>query len=419
MLTLDQARKKATTYLGKVASHEDPQDEADQRRASSTVKEVVEVYIEQHAKKKKRSWKEDQSRLKRFLLPEFGTRLAPSLVSADMEKLHSTIGADYPYAANRFLENVRKVFNWARVAGLVPKDHLNPAVGSVKFPERKRKRFLTTVEMPRFIASLEQEDSEYAKHGIWLLLLLGVRSIELLKAKWEDIDWDMGTLFIGLTKNGEPLLAPISEAAMARLKMIPRMAGNPYILCGRKSGRYLSELGTALKRVMKRAGIENLRIHDLRRTVGSWLAQNGHTLHLIGDVLNHRDPKTTAGYAYFQTQQRRDALSGHGERVLTLAAPHLRAPTAPTSVSAATLLPPEDVGQIVSANAEASRHRHYFKRETLYDLVWMAPVSEIARRLGVSDVGLAKLCRRASIPLPGRGYWGRVESGQQIGRAHV
>jgi integrase len=82
----------------------------------------------------------------------------------------------------------------------------------------------------------------------------------------------MGTLFIGGTKNGEPLLAPISEAAMERFKVIPRMSDNPYVICGRLPGQYLRSLGTALKRTLKRAGLVNLRIHDLRRTVGSWLA---------------------------------------------------------------------------------------------------------------------------------------------------
>jgi integrase len=130
-----------------------------------------------------------------------------------------------------------------------------------------------------------------------------------------DLNWDMRTLFVGLTKNGEPLLAPLSEAALARLRVIPRMASNPHIICGRDPGKHLSGLGRALTRVLKRAGLENIRIHDLRRTVGSWLAQDGKSLHLIGDVLNHRDPKTTAGYAYFQTQQRRDAR-GHAIRNL-------------------------------------------------------------------------------------------------------
>jgi hypothetical protein len=63
------------------------------------------------------------------------------------------------------------------------------------------------------------------------------------------------------------------------------------------------------------------------------------------------------------------------------------------------------------------RHRHYFRREALYELVWTAPVAEVAKRLGVSDVALAKLCRRAGIPIPGRGYWQRTEAGQPIGPA--
>ena len=171
------------------------------------------------------------------------------------------------------------------------------------FPERTRKRFVTTVEMPRLLQGLEQEDNDHARHGIWLLLPMGLRSNELLKAKWEDIEWDMGTLFIGLTESGEPLLAPISDAAMDRLRVMPRISDNPYIICGRLPGQYLRSLGDPFRRALKRAGLVNLRIHDLRRTVGSWLAQDGRSLHLIGDVLNHRDPKTTAGYAYFQTQQ--------------------------------------------------------------------------------------------------------------------
>ena len=424
-LTLDQARKKAMGYLGKAANQEDPLEEKDQQRQLKTVGELCEAYVENYAKKKKKNWKEDESYLKRLILPKFSSRLVVGIVSADIEPIHSEVGGVHPYAANRILEVVRKMYNWGKVAGLVPKDHLTPTVGIVRFRERKRKRFITTAEMPRFIQALEQEENDYARHGIWLLLLMGVRCNELLKAKWVDIDWDMGTLFVGLTKNGEPLLAPLSDAAVERLKVIPRIANNPHIICGRDPGKHLSDLGPALKRALKRAGMENVRIHDLRRTVGSWLAQAGRSLHLIGDVLNHRDPKTTAGYAYFQTQQRREALTGHGERVLALGGAHMRA-AGPPIVSASGLLSseanqalplsPADVTTAVSLTARSESQSHYFKRETLYGLVWTAPVLEVAGRLGVSDVALAKLCRRANIPTPARGYWARTESGQQIPR---
>jgi integrase len=413
-LSLDQARKKAMTYLAKAANYEDPQSHIDKQRELKSIDELCEAYVEGHAKRKKITWKNDVSILNRFILSKLSGRLAVSLVAADLEAIHSEIGTAHPYAANDLLSIVRKMFNWGKVAGLIPRDHPNITAGIVRFPERTRKRFITTVEMPRFIQALEQDENDYARHGIWLLLLMGLRSNELLKAKWEDVDWDMGTLFIGLTKNGEPLLTPISEAAMDRLKIIPRVSDNPYIICGRKRGQHLGCFGYAFARTLKRAGIVNLRIHDLRRTVGSWLAQSGQSLHLIGNVLNHRDPKTTAGYAYFQTQQRRDALSGHGHKVLALAPPELRTPSAPTGVSAGVLLPGRDATPILATPNSAALYRHYFRRDELYNLVWTSPVSEVAVRLGVSDVALAKLCRRAGIPIPGRGYWQRVEAGRAI-----
>lgn len=412
-MSLDQARKKAMTYLAKAANQEDPQSNRDAQRELKTIDELCEAYIEGHAKKKKKTWKADQSCLKRYVLSKLSGRLAVSLVTADIEAIHSQLGADHPYGANNLLKVIRKMFNWAKVAGFVPRDHPNLVAGIVRFPERSRKRFITTVEMPLFLRALEQEDNDYARHGIWMLLLMGLRCNELLKAKWEDIDWDMGTLFIGLTKNGEPLLAPISEAAMERFRIIPRMSNNPYIICGRRPGKHLHSLGDAFHRTLKRAGLVNLRIHDLRRTVGSWLAQDGRSLHLIGDVLNHRDPKTTAGYAYFQTQQRRDALTGHGNRVLALAPSEMRRPTAPTGVSAGMLLPAAVDTPIATPNS-STHYRHYFRREDLYNLVWTSPVSEVAVRLGVSDVALAKLCHRAEIPIPGRGYWQRAEAGQAV-----
>jgi hypothetical protein len=85
---------------------------------------------------------------------------------------------------------------------------------------------------------------------------------------------------------------------------------------------------------------------------------------------------------------------------------------APKALSAESLLPLQNVRE--NGSSHCVLHRHYFKREALYELVWTAPVSEIAKRLGVSDVGLAKLCRRAAIPIPVRGHWARIESGQHI-----
>jgi len=418
VLTLDQARKKAMAYLGKVASNEDPQSESDRLRTLRTIEELCTGYITHHAKPKKKTWKEDESALRRRVLPKLKTQLAVTIATQDIEAIHAEVGARYPGAANILLGIIRKMFNWGRIAGFVPKNHANPACGIVMFPSRKRRRFITIAEMPRFIEALEQEDSDYARYAIWLLLLTGLRCNELLGARWENVDWDHGTLFVGLTKNGEPLLAPLTDAALEQLRAIPRIDGNPYIICGKKPARHLTGVGVPLRRILKRAGLENIRVHDLRRTVGSWLAQNGMSLHLIGQVLNHKDAKTTAGYAYFQTQQRRDALAAHGEKIFRLSPAHLRRPQPPATTEVNTVLAPE----LYKANADSSvtapiaRRAHYLRREALYELVWTAPVSEIAGHLHVSDVALAKLCRRAGVPTPPRGYWSRIGAGQCLGK---
>lgn len=125
-----------------------------------TVKKLAEVYIENYAKLKKRSWKEDQSLLKRLLIPALGTRLAITVTTADIQQIHTEKGATHPGTANNFLVVARKLFNWAPTARHLPKGHTNPVVGITGFPKRKRRRFLTTAEMPRFIQALEQEDSE-------------------------------------------------------------------------------------------------------------------------------------------------------------------------------------------------------------------------------------------------------------------
>ena len=162
-------------------------------------------------------------------------------------------------------------------------------------------------------------------------------------------------------------------------------------------------LTDARSRIRTAAGLSDLRIHDLRRTVGSWLVRDGASLHLVGSVLNHKDQKTTAGYAYFQTKERHKALDKHGRNVVDFAA---RLPAASADARLPLRAP--------SADLPPSRGPlHSFTREALYNLVWLEPTRTVSRRLGISDVGLAKACKRSNIPTPDRGYWARVAAGQE------
>jgi integrase len=406
VLTLEHARKKARVYLGKVCEGEDPQDTKMEDRAACTVKVLAQTYIDRHAKPKKSSWRKDASQLRRYLIPKLGTRLAYAVTSADIAKLHSEIGSKAPYVANHFVAVIKKMYNVGKIWGLITPEMLNPAAGIDLFPVHKRRRYVMPAEMPALAAALDADMNDYASHALWLLLLTGLRRSEVLGAKWSDVDWDRRTLHIGKTKNGEPLLATLSTQAIARLDRIPRQEGNEYIICGKLPGQPLMYIDSAWRRMLKGANLKNLRIHDLRRTVGSWLVQDGASLHLVGDVLNHRDYKTTTGYAYFQTQQRERALEQHGANVLAAAA----ATPSDTvrSQSAADQHPPEGCGLPTVMKVQR------ITRDALYVRVWSEPITRIASKLGISDVGLAKACRRANIPVPERGYWARVAAGQNV-----
>ena len=144
--------------------------------------------------------------------------------------------------------------------------------------------------------------------------------------------------------------------------------------------------------------------------MGSWLVQHGESLHLVGAVLNHKDAKTTEGYAYFQTQQRSRALTAHGENILAFAPTILNRSEPAQNLQYSAVLSEK----LPSLENPQDRGVHYVTREYLHQLVWESPVSEVASRFGVSDVGLAKACRRAAVPIPPRGYWAKLEAGKWI-----
>jgi hypothetical protein len=188
--------------------------------------------------------------------------------------------------------------------------------------------------------------------------------------------------------------------------MIPKSADNPHIICGEIPGKPLVYLDAMWRRIRKRTGFHDLRIHDLRRTVGSWLVRDGASLHLVGAVLNHKDQKTTAGYVYFQTEDRQKALDRHGQALVQVARDGSR-----------RLL---DDAPAVNASQEVEANRlprvHRISPKDLYELIWSEPTTILAQRFGISDVGLAKVCRRSDIPAPPRGYWAKIAAGDSIQR---
>ena len=316
VLTLDQARTKARAELAKVETEGADPLEARQREAQGeTMRDLCAAYMERHGNGKK-SGAADLRRITQHILPAWGSMKARAVKRADVAALHRKIGTRAPYEANRTLALLSKMFSLADRWGFVPEGHPNPARDIDRFKEQKRDRWVTPEELPRLAQAINEEPNESARFALWLYLLTGARKTELLTARWEHIDWTRAELKLPDTKAGRVHYLPLSGPALALLREIPRVEGNPFVLPGKLAGAHLVNISKPWNRVRAAAGVEDVRLHDLRRTVGSWLAQAGNSLHLIGRVLNHSNQSTTAVYARFGEDSVRAALEQHGARIM-------------------------------------------------------------------------------------------------------
>jgi len=314
-ITVDQARRMAQKHTADILDGKDPLESRRQTRLGETLRNLTDAYIEQHAKVRKKTWREDKRRIDLYLLPALGNRKIQAVTRPEVAALHRRVGRTSPYEANRLLALLSVMFEFAIKHGLRDEASGNPAKHIEKFPETKRDRWITREELPRVAAAIDQEASEYVRAAFWLYLLTGARKSEVLTMRWSDLDLTRNEWRLPTTKAGRTHYIPLSDPVVDRLNKLQRQEGNPYVICGHKAGSHLVNISKAWQRVRKAAGVEDARLHDLRRTVGSWLAQSGKSLHLIGKVLNHSNASTTQIYARFAQDQVRSALDEHASQL--------------------------------------------------------------------------------------------------------
>jgi integrase len=365
VLTVDQATAKARTLLGDVIEGADPADERQQARAAPTVRNFATAYMDRYAKPKKRSWRADQQMLDAYVLPAFGNRKLEEITRADVALFHHEMGQETPIQANRVLALLSTMFNLAEDWGFVPEGHPNPARvrRGQKFKERSRDRWISPDELPRLVEAIDAEANPVVRAAIRLYLLTGLRRNELLNLRWRDIDLERLEIKIPDTKAGRPHIVAITPTAEAILRSLPRGIGRAPVFPGEDPAKPLVNLNKPWLRIRarfwlaanperepelrrraeidvanrqkhapksdaaveghlialaqeeaKREG-EDIRLHDLRRTVGSWLAMDGASLPLIGKVLNHSNPSTTQVYARIAEDAARDALERHDAKI--------------------------------------------------------------------------------------------------------
>ena len=321
-LTLEQARKLAAAQIGAIAQGDDPAQIRQDRLHEPTFGDLTEQYLERHAPRK-RSGRDDHAML-HTQLNVFRTRKLTDLTRNDVAHLHAKVGANAPYRANRVVALLRKMFNLARDWGLYHGE--NPATRIQMFREDARDRFVQPDELPRLFQAIAEESDPSVRAVVLTALLTGARRTEVLTMRWDDVSLTRAEWRIPHTKAGRPHLLPLPHALVVTLRALPRVEGNPYVFVGQNGVGHLHDMKRAWDRIRLAAGIQDVRFHDLRRTVGSWLAGSGESLSLIGKVLNHRDVSTTAIYARLNLDSVRQALERHATKLLAATAPP-RTPT--------------------------------------------------------------------------------------------
>ena len=304
-------------HVGAIAQGTDPAQVRQDRLHEPTFADLTAQYLERHAPRK-RSARDDRGMLNTHLAV-FRTRKLTDLNRNDVARLHAQVGETAPYRANRLVALLRKMFNLARDWGLYAGE--NPATRIQMFREESRDRFVQPEELPRLFQAITEEADPAVRAVVLTALLTGARRTEVLTMQWNDVSLTRAEWRIPHTKAGRPHLLPMPHALVTLLRSLPKMDGNPYVFPGLDGVGHLQNMKRAWDRIRVKAGIRDVRFHDLRRTVGSWLAGSGESLSLIGKVLNHRDVSTTAIYARLNLDPVRQALERNASKMLEAAAP--------------------------------------------------------------------------------------------------
>jgi integrase len=322
VLTCEQARSRAITIIAATKNGEDPAARRDADRQAITVRELADRFDKEHIaiRLKPSTAKGYHRMLERVIIPALGRHRVTEVTRADVAKVHHDL-RHIPYDANRSLEIISKMFNLAEMWGLRP-DGSNPRKHIKKYPEEKRERFLSRAELQRVgvvLREMEEEGIElpFSIAAIRLLMLTGCRLGEIMTLQWENVDIPGKALRLPDSKTGAKMVH-LGQPAVEVLEKIERVEGNPWVIVGTKPGARLTDLQPFWQRVRARAGLKDVRIHDLRHTFASTAVASGQGLPMIGKLLGHTQVQKTARYAHLAADPIKLAANKVSAEIATL-----------------------------------------------------------------------------------------------------
>jgi integrase len=361
------ARARAEDLLALVRAGKDPAELRDNERETPTMAQLGARFLDDHVrpKLKPRTAEEYERLIDKDITPALGRIKVDKIGRGEVARFHASLKAT-PRKANHALAVLSKMLSWAVDQGLRP-ELPNPCLRVVKNKERKHERFLSGDELARLGEVLRAAEARIAvadaanerlqelrrlKHNarirgdrptvaaltreidgigaevkatgqsasapaiaaIRLLIFTGARLSEIMTAEWSWVDLERGTLRLPDSKTGAKTIH-LNAAARAVLAGIKRIEGNPYVITGHKHGTHAVNLEKPWQAVRKAAGLEDVRLHDLRHSFASVGAAGGLSLPLVGALLGHSQPATTARYAHLGTDPVRDAAEAIGTRL--------------------------------------------------------------------------------------------------------
>ena len=300
-ITADEARAAALEILAQAKKGIDPRD-ADAKREAEPVmadlgRRFLEEYVPVHCKPSTQG--EYRRSVELFIDPAIGEMRIAGVERKDIAKLHFDL-RDKPYQANRTLGVLSKMFSLAEIWGLRP-DGSNPCRHVKRYKESKRERFLSPEETERLGEVLAEAESEMlsAVAAFRLLLLTGCRLSEIQFLRWEYVRDDCVELPDAKTGGR---VVPLGPEARAVLAALPREEDNPWVISGKKPGTHLTDLQRPWRRIRERAGLEDVRIHDLRHSYASRALALGESLTMIGKLLGQTETYGDGGLFIFLKQ---------------------------------------------------------------------------------------------------------------------
>ena len=301
-LSLQQVRQLAQEKRTQIALGHDPHEEKQILKAVPTFRQFVEDQYLPFIRSYKRSWKTDLSMLNNHLFPALGKKHLDEITREDITKIHQTRidRGGSPASANRLLVLLRYLYNLATEKWCVPGVTHNPTKGVPLFEENnKLERYLSSEEVQRLYGAIRTSQNKMLQHIMPMLILTGARKQEVLQAQWNEFDLIGRRWRIPMTKSGEARHVPLSDQALVLLAKVQQLKiSETYVFPNPHTGKPYVSIFYPWDTARKKAGLPEVRIHDLRHTFASLLVNSGRTLYEVQKLLGHTQIKTTQRYAH-------------------------------------------------------------------------------------------------------------------------